>query len=98
MVVAVPLFPCQRRQVVVGGMQASLVVPGDPAEDRGSRLGAGAVVAAADQLDLEGGQERLGDGVVQARPGATHGAAKPQLLADVDAGGRGIFAAADASL
>ena len=56
--------------------------------------GAGAVVAAVDQLDLEGGEERLGDGVVQARAGAAHGTPQPQPLADVDAGGRGVFAAA----
>src|SRR5512132_4394012 len=36
-------------------MQPMEVVPGDPAEDRGARLGAGAVAAAVDQLDLEGG-------------------------------------------
>ena len=31
-------------------------------------MSAGAVVAAVDQLDLEGGEERLGDRVVQADP------------------------------
>jgi hypothetical protein len=77
---------------VVGGMPASLVVPGDPAEDRGSRLCAGAVAAAADQLDLEDGKERLGDRVVQARPGAAHGTPQPQPFADVDTGGRGVLA------
>src|SRR5215208_5801160 len=91
MVVAVPLFPLQRRQVVVGGVQASLVVPGDPAEDRGPRLGGGAVVAAVNQLDLEGGEERLSDGVIQAGAGAAHGAPQPEPVADLDAGGRGVL-------
>jgi group II intron reverse transcriptase/maturase len=80
-----------------GGPPARAVptaIPGDPAEDRGARLGAGAVVAAVDQLDLEGGEERLGDGVIQAGASAAHGPPQPQPLADVDAGGRGVFAAA----
>jgi hypothetical protein len=62
----VPLFPLKRREVVVGGVQPMDVLPGDPAEGRGSCLGAGAVVAAVDQLHLEGGEPALGDGVVQA--------------------------------
>src|SRR5512132_4135898 len=44
-------------------MQPESVVQGDPAEDQGARLSWGAVVAAVDQLDLEGDEERLGDGV-----------------------------------
>src|SRR5829696_7403035 len=87
----VPLFPLHRRQVVVGGVQPALVVPGDPAEDRGARLGAGAVVVSVDELDLEGGEERLSDGVIQAGAGAAHGAPQPEPVADLDAGGRGVF-------
>jgi hypothetical protein len=34
---------------------------------------------AVDELDLEGGEERLGDGVIQARPNAAHGMPQPQL-------------------
>src|SRR5215213_6244071 len=94
MVVPVPPFPLQRRQVVVGGMQPTEVVPGDPAEDRGPRLSAGAVVAAVDQLDLEGGKERLGDCVVQAGAGAAHRLAQPQPVAGGTAGRRGVFGAA----
>src|SRR4029450_8506381 len=88
------LFPLQRRQGGGGGMQPTAVVPGDPGEDRGSCVGAGAVVVSVDQLDLEGGEPALGDGVVQARPGAAHGAAQPQPLAGIDTGSRGVFAAA----
>ena len=47
--------------------------------DRGSRFGAGAVMLAVDELDLEGGEERLGDG---AYPGTTQwadGTPQPQL-------------------
>jgi hypothetical protein len=40
---------------------------------RASARGPGAVMLAFDELDLEGGDERLGDGVIQARPNATHG-------------------------
>jgi hypothetical protein len=43
------------------------------AENRGSRFGTGAVMLAVDELDLEGGEQRLGDGVIQARPNAAHG-------------------------
>ena len=38
--------------------QPPAVVPGDPAEDRGSRLGAGAIMVSVDELDLEGWQRR----------------------------------------
>jgi hypothetical protein len=34
---------------------------------------------AFDELDLEGGDERLGDGVIQARPNAAHGTPQSQL-------------------
>jgi hypothetical protein len=90
----VPLFPGQRRQIVVGGVQASLVVPGDPTEDRGSRLGAGAVVVAVDQLDLEGGEEGLGDGVIQARPGAAIDRRSPSPSQTSMQAVEGVFAAA----
>src|SRR6266516_250686 len=58
----------------------------NPAEDGGAGLGAGAVVVAVDQLDFQRGEPALGDGVVQARSGAAHRAAKPQPLAGLDAG------------
>jgi hypothetical protein len=41
---------------------------------------------AFDELDLEGGEERLGDGVIQARPSAAHGTPSPSSVTDVHAG------------
>src|SRR5215208_3213918 len=72
-------------------MQPESVVPGDPAKDGGAGLGASAVVGSVDQFDFEGGEEALGDGVVQTRAGAAHGAPQPQPLAGLDAGGGGVF-------
>ena len=64
------------------------------ARDRGSRFGAGAVLLAVDELDLEGDEYRLGDGVIQARPSAAHKNAAAQPATAVHAGRRGGLAAA----
>ena len=40
-------------------------------------LGAGAVLLAVDELDLEGDECRLGDDGIQARPSAAHGTPQP---------------------
>jgi Transposase len=74
-----------------GRVQPAAVVPGDPGEDRGAGLGSGAVAAATDQLDLERGEERLGGGVVQARPGPAHRLAQPEPLTRRGAGSAGVL-------
>jgi len=76
----VSAFPLDGWQVVVGRVPPTVVIPGDPGEDRRPRLGAGVEPTAVDQLDFERGEEALGDGVIQARPGATHRPPRPQPL------------------
>ena len=58
------------------------------------RFGAGAILLAVDELDLEGDGYRLGDGAIQARPSAAHGTPQPQPVTAVHAGRRGGLAAA----
>jgi hypothetical protein len=47
------------------------------AEDRGSRFGAGAVMLAVDELDLEGDENGSAMAFIQARPNAAHGRRSP---------------------
>jgi hypothetical protein len=56
------------------------------ADDPGSRFGAGAVMLAFDGLDLEGGEERLGDGVIRHDPVRPMERPSPGSVTDVHAG------------
>jgi hypothetical protein len=53
-----------RRDVAEGRVQAVVVEPGDPLDDRELELGSGTPDAIGDQLGLEGVDEALGHGVV----------------------------------
>ena len=56
-----------------------LVVPGvDPVSDVLSGLGSGDIPAVVDPFQLEGGEERLGGGVVQGGAYSSHGLDDPQ--------------------
>jgi hypothetical protein len=56
------------------------------AEDRGSRFGAGAVMLAVDELDLEGDENGSAMAFIQARPNAAPWTPQPQPVTDVHAG------------
>src|SRR5262245_40203210 len=84
-----------RRLVAEGGVPALAVVEDlDEVEDRRPCLLAGRPGEAVDELDLEGGEEALGDGVIPA------GARPAEALGDAVAGeepgvvGGGVLAAA----
>jgi hypothetical protein len=51
------------------GVPTAVVVAVDPGEDRPAGISPGGEVQPVDEFDLQGGEERLGDGVVEARPG-----------------------------
>jgi hypothetical protein len=58
------LFEFDWRAVVERFVQACVVEPADPLDDRELELGAGLPDAVGDELGLEGINERLGEGVV----------------------------------
>ncbi len=100
------LFVLGWRPVLAGRVQSSMVVVIDPGEDRSAALGAGGEVPPT-ELFLEGGEPRLGDGVIEAlsgqrgrRGGASAGAAAVFEGADAfflvaDAVGEGVHGGAE---
>ena len=63
--VTVVVLPFDRRQVFEHGAELAAVVPGfDPVTDSRAGFGAGAEHPPVDEFFLQGGQERLGRGVV----------------------------------
>jgi hypothetical protein len=67
--VTVLLFVEGGRDHADGGVPSSVVVAVDPDEDRLAGIGSGGEVQPVDELDLQGGEEGFGHGVVEARPG-----------------------------
>src|SRR5712692_11577131 len=69
------------REVGESGVPAMGVVePFDVLEDRCPRLGVGPKDGSIQQFALQGGEERLGDGIVKAIPARPHGRLNARLL------------------
>ena len=73
-------------------MASAGVVPAvDPGGDVAAGLLAGAVAAPVEEFFLQGGEERLGGGVVQGAAGASHGLDDAEALTGFREGVRAIL-------
>src|SRR5918998_934312 len=93
----VPPFVLRRAEVAEPGVPSAGVIEGlDEVEDGHPRLLAGPPTRAGDQLALEGGEERLGEGVVETIADRAHRDGDPGLAAAPAERQAGVLGAVDA--
>ncbi len=77
--------------VAEGAVQAGAGVPGDVLDDRPAGPGPGGPGLQAGQLALDGGEKRLGKGVVPALAGAAQGQRDVAVAGEGGEGGGGVL-------